>query len=156
VEPVRESVSVESLLTSLTAQFQAEAASRKIGIELDDRAGGVTIEADRRLLDQALSNLLRNALEVTPAGGRVTLRAAMDPNGQWLHFEIDDDGPGLNGIPPEDLFRPFFTTKDRGTGLGLAQARKITELHGGRLLALAGSRGGALFRLELPSKERPV
>lgn len=154
IDPVMEPVSVASFLTSLAARFQAEAASRKIGIEVDDRSRGAAVQADRRLLEQALSNLVRNGLEVCAPGGSVTLRAAPHAESEgWLNFEVEDDGPGLNGIPPEELFQPFFTTKERGTGLGLAQARKVTELHGGRILALPGSRGGALFRLEIPWKE---
>ncbi len=154
VEPVKESVSVGPFLTHLAAQFQAEATLRGIGIGAEDRTGGATISADRKLLEQALSNLLRNALEVTAPGGCVTLRASPHPEtGEWLHLEVEDDGPGLDGVPPEELFQPFFTTKERGSGLGLAQARKIAELHGGTIFALPGAGGGAIFRLELPWKE---
>lgn len=153
VEPVKESVALGPLLLGLAAQFNAEAASRKIGIEVDDRTGGAAVQADRRLLEQALSNVIRNALEASSPGGSVTLRATNPDHEGWLHLEVEDDGPGLNGIPPEELFRPFFTTKERGAGLGLAQARKIAELHGGRIFVLTGTRGGALFRLEIPRKE---
>lgn len=154
VVPSSEPVNVGALLADLVAQFQAEATHRKIGIGVDDRTGGATVNADAKLLGQALSNLLRNALEVTIPGGKVTLRALPDArNDRWLLLDVEDDGPGLNGIPPDELFQPFFTTKERGAGLGLAQARKIAELHGGKIHALAGDGGGAIFRLELPWKE---
>lgn len=154
VQPVKETVIVERVLSSLAEQFRAEAASRTARIEVDDRTGGAAILADRKLLAQAVSNVVRNALEATPQGGCITLRAVphQERDG-WLDLEVEDDGPGLEGIPPEEIFQPFFTTKERGAGLGLAQARKITELHGGRILALSGSRGGALIRLELPWQE---
>lgn len=154
VKLAREPMVVERFLSALAGQFGAEATSRTIGIEVEDLTSGASIQADRKLLEQAMSNVVRNALEVTAVGGRVTLRAVSDPDQRgWLRLEVEDDGPGLNGLPPDEFFRPFFTTKERGAGLGLAQAKKITELHGGRIAALPGARGGALFRLEFPWKE---
>jgi len=153
VEPVRETVALVPFLAGLADQFRAQARSLRIGIEVEDHTGESSVYADRRLLDQAVSNLVRNALEVAPAGGTVILRASASGIGDWVHLEVEDDGPGFNGLTPEQLFQPFFTTKDRGAGLGLPQTQKIAELHGGKASARTGSNGGAVFRIEIPGKE---
>ncbi len=151
VSPSFAPVKAADLMASMAAEFGAEASEREVTIEVEDRTGGASITADRKLLEQALSNLVRNAVEASPPGGTVTLRVAPGPaRERRVALEVQDRGAGFDGIPPEDLFRPFFTTKETGTGLGLAHARKIAELHGGRIHAERPAAGGALFRLELP------
>ena len=94
-----------------------------------------------------------STLEVTSSGGSVILRAVPDPaDAAVVDFEVEDDGAGLGGHSLEELFQPFFSTKETGTGLGLAQAKKVAELHGGRIVALPAQSGGAVFRIELPWK----
>ncbi len=154
VAPVIESVSVNGILADLMDRFKAEAVGHGIDLRVVKGASPETIQADKRLLDQAVSNLVLNALQATPRGGVVTLRLVTDlPHRHWLRIEVEDTGPGLNGVDPTEIFRPFFTTKKRGSGLGLAHALKCAELHGGRIFALSGAGGGALFRLEIPCQE---
>ena len=152
VQPVMEEIPVEAFLIGLAGQFRAEALNRRIELTVDDRTRGGRIRGDRRLFEQALTNLVRNALEATGPGGHVRLRAIPRPEqAGWVTLEVEDDGPGLDGVSPEELFQPFFTTKERGAGLGLAHAKKITELHGGRIIAANAEGGGAVFRVELPA-----
>jgi signal transduction histidine kinase len=94
----------------------------------------VTIKADRAQLDQLLINILTNAveasLETTPDGnGKVTVGWCIE--GRHLLVWIEDDGPGLD--ESNDVFVPFFTTKVKGSGIGLALSRQIAEAHGGYL-----------------------
>ena len=100
---------------------------------------------------QVLWNLLVNAAQAARAGHttNVTVRCAPESGG-GARLEVEDDGPG---IPPQDiprLFTPFFTTKERGTGLGLATVQSIVDAHHGSVRAEEGGRGGARFVVLLP------
>jgi two-component system, NtrC family, sensor histidine kinase HydH len=98
---------------------------------------------------QALVNLIRNAVEVSPPDDPPEILVAEEDDG--LVFQVRDHGPG---IPPEErarIFEPFYTTRTNGTGLGLSVARRVVELHGGTLTAENAPEGGALFRIVLPA-----
>lgn len=108
----------------------------------------LTLQADPDQLEQALINLLRNAVEASLPHGGVRLRWMQD--GDRACVDVEDDGPGP---PPSDnLFVPFFTTKPGGSGIGLALARQIAEAHeGGVTLVARADARGALTRLWLPA-----
>ncbi|MBI2901464.1 MAG: hypothetical protein HYY17_14865 [Planctomycetes bacterium] len=108
-----------------------------------------TISADPDLLRLAFGNLLRNAVEA--AGSRVVVRVR--EQGDLVAVEFDDDGPGLTPERMEEIFRPFFTTKARGTGLGLPIARRIVESHGGELVVRNVEPHGARFTATLPARD---
>ena len=74
----------------------------------------------------------------------------MRAEGKTLVIEVADHGPGVPAADREKIFEPFFTGKTRGTGLGLAVARRVVELHGGTLVVDASPAGGAVFRAEIP------
>jgi signal transduction histidine kinase len=123
--------------------------------ELGPVPGGV-LRADPDRLAQALRNLVANAIEHTADGeGLVRLRVE-ELRGGWIRFVVEDDGPGIDADQRERVFDRFHRTdaaRDRasgGTGLGLAIVRAIAEAHGGRVVATAGSDGGARIELELP------
>jgi nitrogen fixation/metabolism regulation signal transduction histidine kinase len=107
---------------------------------------GVTLDADPDLLEQALINLVKNAIEATGAG---TVTLGWSVARRSVAIEIRDEGPGLGGT--ENLFVPFYTTKPQGTGIGLVVARQIAEAHGGSLtLENREDENGAIARLSLP------
>ena len=120
-------------------------AGTDIDIDIDAAAAPSTWLLDRGRIRQVLDNLLHNAVQ---AGGPVAARVALE-RGE-LVYTVRDHGAG---IPPEDqdrIFEPFFTRRTRGTGLGLAVARRIAELHGGTLTADTAPGGGAAFRMTIP------
>jgi len=104
-----------------------------------------TWSLDAGRIREVVINLVDNAIS---AGGPVntTVRAA----GGKLVIEVADHGPGVAEDERDKIFEPFFTGKTQGTGLGLAVARRIVELHGGTLVVGPAPSGGALFRAEIP------
>ncbi|MDD4732806.1 MAG: ATP-binding protein [Desulfovibrio sp.] len=111
-----------------------------------------TVKADPDQIKEALANLLLNSCEAMVQGGTITIReehGTMDPLGKVALVRIDDNGPGIPEHVREQIFEPFFSTKEEGTGLGLALARRILEEHGG-WLNLRHSGRGAGFVLVLP------
>jgi len=114
------------------------------------------VAGDEGLLRQALLNLARNAAEAcaeSPNGGRVILRGELDgaESGVSQRITIFDNGPGIAPGALRKLFRPFFTTKANGTGLGLAVVQKIVVQHGGQVQAHNRPEGGAAFIITLPA-----
>jgi len=141
-------VRAAELVSEVLADLAPECERHGMRIETDV-PGELVLRADRQLLGETLTNLLKNAREAVGRGGRVRIQARALP-GDRLCLCVDDDGPG---IPPEvadGLFRPFVTSKHAGTGLGLAFCRKVAEAHGGTIDVEPGPLGGARFVLDLP------
>jgi two-component system sensor histidine kinase HydH len=105
---------------------------------------------ERRFSHAVLANLLRNAVQASPPDHPAEA-ATFAENGS-LVFTVRDHGAGLPAGQEARLFDPFFTTRTTGTGLGLALARRVVELHGGHISASNAPGGGALFRVELPDR----
>ena len=146
--PALQPLSVDELLRSVVDLFRANA--REQGIFLDCE---VNVEAELAgksvsALRDALSNLLLNALQATPHGGRVELIAA-SANGD-LVISVQDSGSGVPGDLREQIWEPFFTTRQRGTGLGLAIVRKRLQEVGGAASLESSNGRGALFQLRVP------
>jgi signal transduction histidine kinase len=102
-------------------------------------------------LGQVFLSLLVNAQQALPAGGSVTVELERD--GDWAVARVTDTGPGIDSDARSTLFEPFATTKDGGTGLGLAASLEIARAHGGDLIAMTSVAAGASFCLRLPIAE---
>ena len=100
------------------------------------------VQADERMLRLALSNLIRNGAEANP-GGRVHVRT------DGIMIEVRDTGPGIPVNDLQKIFIPFFTTKAKGHGIGLALTHRIITQHGGTLTAVNSPEGGAVFTINL-------
>jgi signal transduction histidine kinase len=110
--------------------------------------------ADRDQFHRAMLNLLSNALDVVPVGGRIMSRVNPASEDQVL-ITVEDSGPGVPEPDRLNIFKPFFTTRPKGTGLGLAIVTDIVERHGGTISVDASpDLGGARFRMALPRMRR--
>lgn len=129
-------------------------AADRAGVRLEQvrTSDGVEFPADVELLRQALVNLMMNAVQATPEGGRVTVDAAVEEND--VVFRVSDTGKGIHPRELDDVFKPFFTTRHSGTGLGLPITREIVERHGGEIGVESGLGEGATFILRLPVTSR--
>ena len=142
-------VDLHSIAERAADEVRAEAQSR--GGEVIVRGEFPVIEGDDVLLRQAFSNLLRNAVEAcvdAAAVPKIVVDGRVEPGS--VRVTVDDNGPGVAPADRERVFRPFVTTKGRGTGLGLALVQKIIVTHNGRIQVAAAPSGGASFQIVLP------
>ncbi|MDB4979868.1 MAG: integral rane sensor signal transduction histidine kinase [Myxococcales bacterium] len=119
-----------------------------------DAPATLEVRADAGQLRRALLNLARNAASVMEgrAGGVVLAATRTETR---VHLEVRDRGPGVPVDLREKIFTPFFTTREKGTGLGLAFVREIVRDHGGDVVVQDAPGGGAVFRIDLPSEAAP-
>lgn len=142
---------VAQILEHVRTLVRSDADTRGVAIELQQVKEDLMWVFDRDMIIQAILNLVMNALEASSRGQTVFLGARMEEN--RLLFVVTDQGPGVGGEDTERLFSLFYTTRDKGTGLGLPLVRKIAELHGGTArVSGAGPDGGSVAVLELPQK----
>lgn len=150
----RERLDAVELSVSLNARHEGIAARRSVRlVPLARGPAACTIEADRRKLDQALGNLLLNAIEASPEGGEVEW--VLERSEGELQVGLQDRGPGLAPEVRARLGRIGVTTKPEGSGIGLTVARVIAEQHGGRLILEDRAGGGLSARLALPAPRAP-
>src|SRR5262249_49689392 len=123
-------------------------------VEIRSEGTFATVAGDEGLLRQALLNLTRNAAEACGSvnRGRAIIRGETVRTGEsgFQRISVVDNGPGISPEALPQLFRPFFTTKPQGTGLGLAVVQKIIVQHGGQIEARNLPEGGAAFIVTLP------
>jgi signal transduction histidine kinase len=146
--PERKRVAIADLFDSVTRLAAAEWPDRGIALSQGVDPAGLDIYVDRDLLEPVLLNLLRNAWQATLAvhEPKISLHGRLNRRGNTV-IEVCDNGPGV----PEDIagkiFVPFFTTKEGGSGVGLALARQVMTAHGGFIRVLPNDGGGAKFSL---------
>ena len=136
--PHPQDLDLAALADDVAQVLQADAGSGGVELHLDLQQSRA--QADPEQIRRLLINLGRNALQATGPGGRVTLSCGNDGAGRPF-LEVSDTGKGIPDEIREEIFTPFFTTREKGTGLGLALSKKIIDQHGGRLDLDSGSSG---------------
>jgi len=145
---MKEEVDMAQLLEQAYERYREEAQRRGISYRQELRARPV-IESDGDRVLQVVGNLLSNAFQATPDGGRISLELAQR-NGT-VHVAVSDNGPGIPEEARERLFRPFVSNRGGGTGLGLAIAKELTQALGGRIELESRVGHGSRFELVLPA-----
>ena len=142
------SVSLNRLVGDIASLLRDRVAEAGIALkaELADDLPRLTV--DERRLRQVLLNLVQNAIEAIGGDGEILLETERE--GNWLLLHVADDGCGMSQEQQRQIFRAFYTTKDEGTGLGLALARRIVRQHGGELSVKSREGDGTRFSIRLP------
>jgi two-component system sensor histidine kinase CreC len=150
-----ESVRLVPLLEEVVAAAADTGASRQVRVQLDAQ-GDPVVEGDPFLLRRALSNLLDNAIDFSPAGSEV--RVTLQAHRRTARIDVADQGPGIPDYAQDKVFEKFYSlarphSRKKSTGLGLSFVREIASLHHGRIDLENGTVGGAVARLALPLVE---
>jgi signal transduction histidine kinase len=148
VRPVR--VEAAKLVKRVVEVARSQVWKSELQVRVQD--GVPAIEADERMLREAILNLCLNALEVLEedTGGRVILGVGYDESQERVFIEVEDDGPGIAEEHIDLVFEPGFTTRERGNGYGLSIARRIAHAHQGELRVVSRTGHGSVFRMDLP------
>jgi signal transduction histidine kinase len=153
----------ELVLAPVDVRATIERAADDIRTDVSARGGQIVIrgefgdvDGDEIMLRQAFSNLCRNALEACLDAGvppRIAIQGVLDDAAGVQRVIVTDNGPGIPENVAARIFRPFVTTKARGTGLGLALVQKIIVTHNGRVSAATAEGGGARLSVTLPVRK---
>ncbi len=145
---------VEPLVHSATSMLALEATEKNQRIETTLAPALPLINADAGRIVQVLQNLIGNAVKFTPAGGRISVLAALDSDGRSVCFSVGDSGPGIPAADVPHVFERFWHAgrgaEQRGTGLGLAIAKGIIDAHDGDLRVQSTLGSGSIFSFTVP------
>ncbi len=144
---------INDLVDNVLRLLEMEARAHNIRMEKALAADLPQVAVDRVQIEQVITNLVKNALEATrdlsAEPHLVTLRTEINAEGM-LQVSVIDNGKGIEVEELNQIFEPFYTTKQSGMGLGLSISRSIVEAHGGRLEAARNAKRGMTFRFTLP------
>ena len=141
-------------LEEICVFVQPEAEARRIQLVRDLDPMLPSVDFDSAQLRQAVLNILSNAQQVVPEGGTIRVRSRMEPKGE-VRISIQDTGPGMSQEVRENIFQPFYSHREGGTGLGLPIARRAVEAHGGRIEVDSELGLGSTFHIILPRNPPP-
>jgi signal transduction histidine kinase len=154
--PTAADIDLTQVLRKILLIFKAETERRGIRLQFEPASTSLTVRGSEEVLCEVFQNLIVNAIEVSPEQSRIVIETrVLDGNqGKRVAFRIEDQGPGISPEVRPHIFKPFFTTKQKGTGLGLAVVhRRVLDL-GGEIDCISplSQNGGTRFELTLPLK----
>lgn len=149
---VRAAVDLSGLTRGCVELMEPEAAVKAVEIVQDHPRELPLAHVDAGKMEQAMINLLLNAIQASPAGGVVTIwsKSTRGKHRRCVELGVRDEGPGIDPKLRRHLFTPFYTSKTKGTGLGLSNVKRIVEAHGGEVLVRSRRGRGATFLLRVP------
>jgi PAS domain S-box-containing protein len=149
----REETVIQEIIHAVIEQQQPEAINKRISIAETAPQGSITVMIDPIRITQVVTNLVTNAINYTPDGGRIDVETKLD-QADWLIFEVKDTGIGIPEHLLPDVFKPFVRVGEhntsKGTGLGLSISKEIIEAHGGEILVSSAVGDGTTFIVKLP------
>ncbi|MBI5042899.1 MAG: PAS domain-containing protein [Nitrospirae bacterium] len=147
-QPVFNETDVNALIKEVISMVSFDKNAEGINFDIKTLKTLPAIEADPFELKMAFLNIIQNAVQAMPNGGRLTVKS--DVQYGKIFIEVTDTGPGISKEIGDRIFNPFFTTKEQGTGLGLAIAHKIVESHDGKIEFKSKKGKGTTFIIRLP------
>ena len=142
-----EPTDLKALVLATVGHLKRDPSLHAVAIEVDGNAAVVDVDAEQ--LQLAVQNVLMNAVQAMNGEGSVRVDIARH-GGEW-QIAVADNGPGMPPEVKDKVFDPFFTTRSRGTGLGLPIARRVVEAHGGRIDIETPAGGGTVVSMSLPA-----
>jgi signal transduction histidine kinase len=145
-------VDLNEVISSVTALTRHKMELQNIRLSIDLQPGLSVVRGDTNQLQQAMLNLIFNAIEAMPTGGELAIRKSIDKAGGHVTIQVADTGGGIRKKHLNHIYDPFFTTKapGEGTGLGLSIVYGIIKNHGGKVKVTSTSGSGTVFSLRLP------
>jgi signal transduction histidine kinase len=144
-------VDLNEIASEAAALVQPQAARQRVIVEVAQAPGRAIVQGDRDLIKQAALNLVVNGVEAMKDGGRLNLTVRQ--SSEWLELLVEDTGPGIPDELRSKIFQLYFTTKPKGSGIGLAFAFRVAHLHGGAIDFSTEPGEGTVFRLRFPSAQ---
>jgi signal transduction histidine kinase len=150
-EPILVETGLNSVVEELALLIRQKIAHQNIALTLLLSSEGPKARMDRAQIEQALLNLILNAIQAMSEGGHLEVRTGNTATEKDVWIEIADSGPGMPEFMRENLFQPFLTSKPTGTGLGIAIVSKIIKAHDGRIEVSSEPAKGTTIRVTLPA-----
>jgi signal transduction histidine kinase len=141
---------VDSLIQQVIDLHGEELKKRQIAFQDHLNKTILPVHGDAETLYRAFSNLIINAIQAMPNGGSLSISSKLDSSSSLVEITFRDTGIGMEETTAKNIFNPFFTTKEKGVGLGLALTRKIIEDHGGTIEVVSERGMGTTFTVLLP------
>ncbi len=157
IRPTKPLLAVEhptEVLHETLKLLKSEFENRRIAVNVDVPANVPTVHLDRSQIKQVFFNLIKNALEAMPDGGRLNIGFSVDDT--YVNIAFCDSGAGISELNMRRIFEPYHTTKKEGSGLGLMIVKRIIDDHGGEIEISSKLNEGSCFKIRLPRSERRV
>ncbi|MFQ5435858.1 MAG: PAS domain S-box protein, partial [Anaerolineae bacterium] len=152
-DPIKETIAIGEVITE-TARFSLRGSNVKLQSNIAPNLW--LVDADKGQLSQVISNLVINAQQAMPAGGTITIAAENvgTSEGRYVKFTVQDEGVGIAAQYLDKIFDPYFSTKQKGSGLGLASTHSIISKHNGTITVDSQLNQGTIFTIHLPATEK--
>jgi signal transduction histidine kinase len=152
--PVKEKISLKQIFDHLNILFSGEVNQMNANINFNIIENDYSIEADEKMIEQVLINLIRNAMDACETISQPRISVSAFRTEQSIQVSISDNGKGIDSEIASQVFVPFFTTRENGSGIGLYLARQIMILHGGSISFTSPKDNGTTFIIEFPDTNK--